>query len=254
MSGIWSVGRPTVRRQQFANLGPLLEVCSFGTSLSLQVSLNNRILVRHIVIGHHPFVCLPPHCLVWWSSLNWVGCKLNYLKRLGTLKNAFTHFVVIISRGYSGDTWMLPAMTASWLTHWGPMTASVNWAIIGSGNDLSPIRRQAVTWINADWTPIGHLNHTSVQFKSKYIFIQENVFKNVVCQMSAILFRPHRVDYGRVRQWKASREAIILCAFQSLVFYDSFDCVMVCFSDDEHSCVVWGYIKAGTYKTHSWVL
>ena len=155
----------------------------------------------------------------------WVGCKLNYLKRLGTLKNAFTHCVVIISRGYSGDTWMLPAMTASWLTHWGPMTASVNWAIIGSGNDLSPIRRQAVTWINADWTPIGHLNHTSVQFKSKYIFIQENVFKNVVCQMSAILFRPHCVDYGRVRPWKDSREAIILCAFQSLVSYDSFDCV-----------------------------
>ena len=30
-----------------------------------------------------------------------------------------------------------------------PSSASVNWVSIGSGNGLSPVRRQAITWANA---------------------------------------------------------------------------------------------------------
>ena len=35
--------------------------------------------------------------------------------------------------------------------------ASVNWVSIDSGNGLSPVRRQALTWINADLQSIGPL-------------------------------------------------------------------------------------------------
>ena len=34
---------------------------------------------------------------------------------------------------------------------------SVNWAIIGSGNDLSPVRRQAIPWSNAGLLSTGFL-------------------------------------------------------------------------------------------------
>ena len=58
---------------------------------------------------------------------------------------------------------------------------SVNWIIIGSGNGLSPVRHQAITWTNDGLLSIGlhfqwNLNRNSI------IFIQEKSFKNVVCQ------------------------------------------------------------------------
>ena len=56
----------------------------------------------------------------------------------------------------------------------------MNRVIIGSGNGLSPVRRQVITWTNADlfdaWGQI------SVKFESKFISIHENAFENVACQ------------------------------------------------------------------------
>ena len=37
------------------------------------------------------------------------------------------------------------------------MYASVNWVSIGSDNGLAPVRRQAITWTNADLLSIGPL-------------------------------------------------------------------------------------------------
>ena len=37
------------------------------------------------------------------------------------------------------------------------MHALVNWVSIGSGNGLSPIQRQAITWTNGGLLLIGHL-------------------------------------------------------------------------------------------------
>ena len=76
------------------------------------------------------------------------------------------------------------------LTHF-PMCciyASVNWVIIGSGNGVSPVRRQAITWTQCwlivNWTPgkkfQWNLNQNST------IFFQENSFEDVVCRMAAI--------------------------------------------------------------------
>ena len=65
--------------------------------------------------------------------------------------------------------------------------------IIGSDNGLSSGRRQDIIWANAEILLIRNLG-TNFSEKLKwnpYIFIQENAFQNVVCEMAAILFRPN---------------------------------------------------------------
>ena len=66
-----------------------------------------------------------------------------------------------------------------------PSDADMRQWIIGSDNGLSPGRRQAIIWTNA-----------GIQWNLKrnsYIFIQENVFENVVWKTVAILYRPQCV-------------------------------------------------------------
>ena len=65
-----------------------------------------------------------------------------------------------------------------------------NLTIIGSDNGLSLDRRQAINWTNAGILLIEHLgiNFSGIlAFSRNYnIFIQENVFKSVVCEITAI--------------------------------------------------------------------
>ena len=42
----------------------------------------------------------------------------------------------------------------------------MNWNKIGSGNGLSPVRRQAITWINTDLLSIEPYEQISVKFES----------------------------------------------------------------------------------------
>ena len=67
---------------------------------------------------------------------------------------------------------------------------SVNWVNIGSSNDLAPDRCQAITWINDDLLSTGSLGtNFSAKFELKHkTFLSRKGI--VVCQMSAILFRP----------------------------------------------------------------
>ena len=51
-------------------------------------------------------------------------------------------------------------------------------SILASDNGLSPGRRQAIIWTNAEMMLIGPLETN--------IFIQENAFENVVWKMAAI--------------------------------------------------------------------
>ena len=53
------------------------------------------------------------------------------------------------------------------LTHL-PPSAPVNWVSIGSGNGLSPVRRQTITWTNAGLLSIGLLGKISVKFESEF--------------------------------------------------------------------------------------
>ena len=66
---------------------------------------------------------------------------------------------------------------------------------IASDNGLSPSRHQAIIWTNAGILlirPIG----TNFNFnRNSLIFIQENAFKDVICEKAAILSRPQCVKY-----------------------------------------------------------
>ena len=62
--------------------------------------------------------------------------------------------------------------------------------IIGSNNGLSPGRRQAIIWTNAEILLIGPLGNLN---RNLNIFTQENIFENVVWKMAAILSRPQCV-------------------------------------------------------------
>ena len=68
--------------------------------------------------------------------------------------------------------------------------------IIVADNGLSPDRRQAIIWTNAEilsiWTNLNKLQW-NLKWNS-YIFIQENALGNVVCEMAAILSWPQCVN------------------------------------------------------------
>ena len=68
--------------------------------------------------------------------------------------------------------------------------------IIGSDNGLSPSRRQAIIWTNA-WILLIGPNWNKLQWNSNrnlYIFIQENLFENVVWKKVPILYPPQCVN------------------------------------------------------------
>ena len=86
-----------------------------------------------------------------------------------------------------------------WLAHWGRVTHICvgKLIIIGSDNDLSPDRRQAIIWINAGLLSIGPLRtHFQWNFnQNTLIFINKNAHENGVCEMASILNRPQCVSW-----------------------------------------------------------
>ena len=80
------------------------------------------------------------------------------------------------------------------LTHWGRVThiCISNLTIIGSDKGLSPCRRQAIIWTNAEIMLTGP-SGTNTQWnlsRNSCIFIQENAFENAIWKIAAILSRP----------------------------------------------------------------
>ena len=74
------------------------------------------------------------------------------------------------------------------LTHWGRVThiCVSKLTIIGSDYGLSPGRRQAIIWTNAGILLIRTLGTNFSEILNSCIFIQENAFENVVCEMASI--------------------------------------------------------------------
>ena len=64
----------------------------------------------------------------------------------------------------------------------------MNWIRIGSGNGLSPVWRQAITWISSDILSIRPLGTNFSEIRIE-LFVQGNAFENFVCEMTAILSR-----------------------------------------------------------------
>ena len=88
--------------------------------------------------------------------------------------------------------------------------------IIGSDNDLSPGRRQAIIWTNDGILLIGPLGLCKLKWNLKqnsHIFIQENSFGNVVWKIAAILSRPqcdNRVSHPGGFYWDYCSGALYL--------------------------------------------
>ena len=83
--------------------------------------------------------------------------------------------------------------------HWGRVThiCVSKLTIISSDNGLSPEGRQAIIWTNAGILLIGPTgNKLRWNFNRIYsnIFIEEDTFENVVCEMLFILSRPQCVN------------------------------------------------------------
>ena len=63
----------------------------------------------------------------------------------------------------------------------------MNWVNIGSGNGLSPVRRQAITWTNADLLPIRPLG---INFSEIQIKIQNFSFMKIYLKISSAKWQP----------------------------------------------------------------
>ena len=78
-------------------------------------------------------------------------------------------------------------MYGLWLTHWGRVTHIYvdKLTIIGSDNGLSPEQRQAIIW-NQCWNIVNRTLGNKLQWnlnRNSNIFIEENTFENVICEM-----------------------------------------------------------------------
>ena len=76
---------------------------------------------------------------------------------------------------------------------------SANGVGIGSGNGMSPVRCQAITWTNADILLVRSFktNLSEVRIKIQNISFITNAFKNIVCEMAVILPRARCVNSSR---------------------------------------------------------
>ena len=64
----------------------------------------------------------------------------------------------------------------------------MSWVSIGSGNDLSPVRRKDITWSNADLLSIGPFETNFSEIRIKIQNVSFNIMHlNVLCEMVAIL-------------------------------------------------------------------
>ena len=73
-----------------------------------------------------------------------------------------------------------------------------NLTINGSDNGLSPGRRQAIIWTNAEILIIGPLgtNFGEILIEILTFSFKKIVFESVVCEMVSLLSRPQCVNHG----------------------------------------------------------
>ena len=79
------------------------------------------------------------------------------------------------------------------LTNWGRVTHTCvsKLTIIDSDNGMSPGRRQAIIWTKC-WNTVNWTLSNKLQWnlnRNSHIFIQENAFENVVCEIASMLSR-----------------------------------------------------------------
>ena len=123
-----------------------------------------------------------------WFETQWRSCDANMLNsEVIPPGKLILYYLVSLN---------FPMPTQS-LTHWGRVThiCVVKLTIIGSDNDLSPGRRQAIIWTNAGILLIGPLgtNFIEIWIGIQTFSFKENALEDVVCEMASILSRPQCV-------------------------------------------------------------
>ena len=92
--------------------------------------------------------------------------------------------------------WQLFLQIGSCLWFW-PYSHKIFWHVGGTlAQIMTPDRCQAIIWTNAGLLAVGHLR-TNLKWnfnRKSYIFIQENMFENVVRKVLAILSWPQCVN------------------------------------------------------------
>ena len=145
-----------------------------------------KVYIKHLGLMNHIFyVCFPSNPLAF-VPIKWLPLVNSWSLWNYTLADIFNHFNRSISITIS-----LSIASKGQLTHWGRMT---HLTIIGPVNGLSPGRRQAIiwTWDIVNWTLRNKLQWNFKQ--NSNIFIQENGFECVVCEMASIWSRPQCVN------------------------------------------------------------
>ena len=118
----------------------------------------------------------------WIEFVRQILMKLKTSSNEGLLIKVFSYSLMWLSKHCSGHYVTTQACTLiSWgcvhlrwcgsledYTLWCCIYTSITWVSIGSGNGLSPVRRQAITWINTDLLSIGPLGTNLSEFESRH--------------------------------------------------------------------------------------
>ena len=138
---------------------------------------------------------------------NWIGTKFISTEYVFEVKIVCT----IATRSLPSLCTFVPCKVCPKITKFMKRNRVINWGremhicignptTIGLDDGLLPVQHQAIIWTN--WTIANELQWNSNQ--NSYIFIQENVFENVVWKMVAILSWPqhvtwHENEYGSIQ-------------------------------------------------------
>ena len=145
--------------------------------------------------------------------------------------------ILLIQMGYEYTI----SLMITYLTHWGrlPHICIGNLTIIDSDNGLSPGRRQAIIWTNAGILLFWILRNKFQWNLNSHIFIQENAFESVVCEMVTILYRPQCVKTvvhgcinknisSRLFSWPWVVHYVPILSLILSYMFNSFDVLTVC--------------------------
>ena len=119
------------------------------------------------------------------------------LHKLILIDLQWSHMVFIRGKiGRNFSTYMYQALKWVWILYvryqlirpcWRHVSS---WNLVnnGSSTGLSPVRRQTITWTNADLV-FARTNFSEIS-NMIHIFLARKIFENVVYKMATILFRP----------------------------------------------------------------
>ena len=99
---------------------------------------------------------------------------------------------------------------------------SAIWVSIGSGNGLSPVRRQAITWTNTDLLSIRLLG---TNFSETWFEIQNFSYTKMHLKMSSAKWRPFCILWG-IAETHRVKDSAHLSTFKFFIF-EKFSCFIV---------------------------